>query len=393
MQNFHQLYAAAFLTVLLMFGPALPVYGAQDRTIDYRPLQENLTSYLEQQKGTYGIYIIDLNSSATGGVNQLVEFHAASTFKVPLSLYIFRAVDSGSLNPGAQLEFRARHREGGTGRLQSRSLGTRLSIDELVRYSIVYSDNVATNMLLDLAGRGQVQDYMASLGGEVVNHQRSTTCPRDMALYMQEAVRFAETNAWGEKLLGYLRHTVYTDRIPHPLPDVPVANKIGNWPATNTYNDVAHVVHPDRPYILSVFSSHTPGYGEAVRVIREISRLVYAYQSNPSLVAEITLDGNYLPLEDKPFVSRGATMVPLRALVEVIPELSIRWDEEARLITLASSFPGHETEIALEPADETMQIVDGRSYLPLRDLCQKLRLGLEWDGANYRINLFSPAEE
>ena len=225
-----------------------------------------------------------------------------------------------------------------------------------------------------------------------VDYQRNVTCPRDMALYMQEVVRFAKVSTWGEKLLNYLGDTVYSDRIPYPLPEVTVANKIGNWPATNTYNDVAYVAHPDRPYIISVFSGQTAGYEEAVQVIREISRQVYVYQGNPSLVVEVTLNDIYLPLEEKPFVSKGTTMVPLRPLAELAAELSISWDEETRMIIISSSFPGNETTIELAPGDKDMQIVDGRSYLPLRNLSQSLNLDLEWDGVNRRVNLFSPSE-
>lgn len=383
--------AALFLPAILVFllYPALP---ARAGSIDYRPLQEDLKIYLDQQKGTYGVYIIDLNSGATSGINQLAEFHAASTFKVPLTLYIYRAVANGSLDPEKKLELRPEHREGGTGRLQFSSEGTKINIDELVHHAIVYSDNVATNMLLGLAGKDMIKDYMAGLGGQVVDHNRNVTCPKDMALYMEEVVRFARIDPWGEKLLLHLRSTIYTDRIPYSSRGVPVANKIGNWPATSTYNDVAFVSHPDRPYILSVFSRQTSGYGESVRVIREVARKVYDYQTSPRYLVDLNLDGHRLPLTDKPFVTNlGVTMVPLRAFAEAAPGISVAWHEASQVVTLAASFSGgHRYTVELDKAGGLLELIDGRSYIPLRAVCQELNLKLQWDGANNQVNLFSP---
>ncbi|WP_347490706.1 serine hydrolase [Desulfoscipio sp. XC116] len=247
---------------------------------DYSTLQKQITSYLDEQPGVYGLYFIDIHSGQKFGYNSRTVFHAASTFKVPMNLYLYRAADNGQLSLTEQLTFTDQHMEGGTGILQNKSPGGSYSIEQLADYSILYSDNVATNILLDRLGKQNVKDFMRSLGGQVVDNKQNSTCPYDLALYMQEAVRLADQPA-GERLFNNLLDNKLKDRIPEPLPpEIKVANKIGTWPPTNTYNDAAYVDHPKRPYILVVTSKDTPGYSEALAVIHQLSEQIYRYQTN-----------------------------------------------------------------------------------------------------------------
>lgn len=374
----------ALIFILFALG-AFFVSPARAGEIDYRPLREELCNYLAQQKGEYGIFIIDLQSGKTLAINGEQEFHAASTFKVPMALYVYSQVAAGKLDPQKQIALSSSHMEGGTGHLQFSPPGTQKSVDELVRYAIVYSDNVATNMLLGLVKKKTVKDYMRSLGGIVVDDQQNTTCPGDMAVYMREVVQFAGTSPWGEKLMHHLRHTIYTDRIPYPLPDVPVANKIGNWPPTGTYNDVAYVEHPGRPYIISVFSSGAGSYENAVSVIRRISRTVYQYQGNPALKTGLVLDGKELSLAEQAFTMGGVTLVPLRSFAGAVPEISLGWEASTGAITIKSTLDEADNHIVLDRED--VKIVEGRSYVPVRFLCRLLGLELVWEPEAMRVSM------
>lgn len=249
---------------------------------DYGPLKKQVAGYLEEQPGIYGMYFIDLNSGQAFGYNTLTTFHAASTFKLPMNLYLYQLASAGSLDLDEKPVFTKRHLEGGTGILKEDSPGTSYTVAALAEYSVVHSDNVATNILLERLGRENVKDFMRSLGAKVVDDGANVTCPYDLALYMRETLNFARSRApHGNLLLEDLFASRYKDRIPAALPHtVQVANKIGTWPAEHTYNDVAYVVHPRRPYILVITSRNTPGYGETLPVIHHLSRMVYDYQDN-----------------------------------------------------------------------------------------------------------------
>ncbi len=278
---FYTLLAVFLLSIAACISD--PLKKNIQSTHDYSALQRQITAYLERQPGVYGLYFIDIQSDRDFGYNPRVVFHAASTFKVPMNLYLYRAAEHNQIDLTEQLFFTDKHLEGGTGILKNQSPGGSYTIAQLADYSILYSDNVATNILMDHLGKENIKEYMRSLGGKVVDNKQNITCPYDLALYMQEVLHIAEQPA-GKKLLNNLFDNKLKDRIPAPLPpEIQVANKIGTWPPTNTYNDAAYVAHPQKPYILIITSKDTPGYGEAREVIRRLSELVYRYQTNGSI--------------------------------------------------------------------------------------------------------------
>lgn len=254
-------------------APSLPNYG---------PLQKQVTDYLAGQPGTYGLYFVDLNSGREFGYNALTPFHAASTFKLPLNLYLYREADRGKMDLNEELVFAKRHLEGGTGILKDDNPGSYYTVAQLAEYSVVHSDNIAANILLERLGRQAVKDFMRSLGARVIDDESNVTCPFDLALYMRKTLDFSRSRAPNSTLLlNHLFNARHKDRIPAPLPyGIRVANKNGTWPPEHTYNDVAYVVHPRRPYILVITSRNTPGYGESLPVIHHLSLMFYDYQDS-----------------------------------------------------------------------------------------------------------------
>ncbi len=267
-----------FMSVPVMY---MPLKKPAPNLPDYGSLKKEISAYLVEQPGTYGLYFIDLNSSREFGYNALTPFHAASTFKLPLNLYLYREAAEGRLDLNDELLFAARHLEGGTGILKEQKPGSRYTLAQLSELSVIQSDNVATNMLLERLDRREIKNFMRSLGARVVDDNANITCPFDLGTYMYAMLDFSRSRTTDSTmLLNHLFNSRYKDRIPAPLPDgIRVANKIGTWPLEHTYNDAAYVVHPRRPYILVVTSKGTPGYGDTMTVIHHLSKMIYDYQT------------------------------------------------------------------------------------------------------------------
>ena len=261
-------------------GARANIKNLNETDIEYNNLKNELNMLLKKEQGTYGIYVIDIDSGATCAINPLEPFHAASTFKLPLNIYLIEQISLGKVTPIQMLVYKARHKETGTGKLQNMPLGSSFSIEMLSKYSIVYSDNVATNMLLSYLGKPNVKKFMRSMGGVVVDDRKNVTCSRDMALYMYRLLElYPRQPELVSKLMNYLENTAYNDRIPRLLPqNIKIAHKIGNWPPTVTYSDVGYVQHPTNPYIIAIYSKGTPGIGRAFNVIQRVSKTVYEYQ-------------------------------------------------------------------------------------------------------------------
>ncbi len=304
-----------FLCLFLLSFSCLSNSAWAVSSVSYRALEKEIIDFIDQKQGTYGVYVMDLNTGQICGVNEDTVFHAASTFKVPVIMYLFQQIAEGKINPHKKLIYQERHYEGGTGILQYKKHGSTYTIQELAKYSIVYSDNVATNMLLELLGRKNVKKMMADLGGQIVDYSKNTTCPRDMAIYLKALLQFNEEHPdQGALLLHYLKNTVFNDRIPPLLPEgTEVAHKIGNWPAQGSYHDVGIVYHPSHPYIISLFSKDAPSSDYAYKVLQQISRLVYDAQSAITEM-ELVVNGEPLDTEIPPVLANGTVYIPLQPL-------------------------------------------------------------------------------
>ncbi|MEW6183764.1 MAG: serine hydrolase [Bacillota bacterium] len=370
--------------------------GAVTTTAGYAGLSTQLNQIISKEKGTYGVCLIDMRSGERLGLNHDASFYAASTFKLPMNLYLWEQVAAGRVKTDTILTYKQAHYEGGTGVLQYKPIGSKFSIAALSRYSITQSDNVATNILLSYLGRSNVKTYMRGLGGKVVDDARNTTCPQDMAEYMLCLLKFAsEHPQQGGILIGYLENTVFNDRIPEPLPaGIKVAHKIGNWPFTGTYNDIGYIEHPENPYILSVFSEGTESRGKAFQTIQRISRAVYEYQEELPHV-KILLNDREVVIENPPLLEEGHLLVPLRSLAEAMGA-EVSWDGGSRTVNIKYA----ETDVLLEVNSKTAliageevmlpvpaRIVGGRTFVPLRFVSEALKAQVDWDGADLTVNI------
>jgi beta-lactamase class A len=352
--------------------------------VDYEPLREELAAFLDGRAGEYGFFFEDLRTGSTFGYNARASFHGASTFKVPLNLYLFGEIAAGRVNPNLYLTYRETHYEGGTGYLHLKPFGSSFRIERLARDSIVYSDNVATNMLLGYLGRSNVVAFMRGLGATAVSDRDNVTCAEDLVLYFRAVLAFAgEQPEHGERLLSYLRNTVYRDRIPAALPPgIPVAHKTGNWPAQGSWHDGGIVEHPYRPYIIVVLSRNAPGYSYACATIREVSRRVYAYQDDPFYRLTVEVDGEPVVLSG--VLNRdGRFLVPVRGFVDFLPGYAVQWLPAERAVRIL----GAGEEVLRLDADSGLVLYGGRSYLPLRRLGEELGYAVSWDADRAMVQL------
>lgn len=252
---------------------ALQAYTKEDFKLD--KLREEIVKYVKGFKGTYGVGFITLSDNAEFGINDLEEFEAASTIKVPLNLYLFKKFEDGTSNPDGVMPYLKEDYEKGTGKLRYEKIGGKYSLRELSKLSIVYSDNVAANILLRYLGKHNLKEFMRKTGGRVVVDGKNVTCPRDMALYMKQIYEFSKKNQiLGNELVGYLENTEYNKRLPALIPaNVKVAHKVGNQ--VGSIHDVG-IIYARQHYVLSVMSKDADE-SEAYEVIANISKMVYDF--------------------------------------------------------------------------------------------------------------------
>jgi len=257
--------------------------GAQSVTVpDYANLQAGLQSYLSTRPGQWSVYVQDLSTGQSMGIDPDAAYDAASTIKLPLILYLYEQAAQGKVDLNTKVTYTQADYEQGSGILQAQPVGSQYTLRDLARLAIENSDNVARNMIQDYVGYDNLIAFMQSLGGQVtyqVNGDTYTSAA-DMAKYLGALLVFRDQNPdLGNEILYYMEHSVYDPSgLPQELPSgVVVAHKMGAL--NDKWHDVGIVFAGDRPYLITVFSQN--GWEDAsLQTIADVSRIVYNYQTS-----------------------------------------------------------------------------------------------------------------
>jgi beta-lactamase class A len=288
---------------------------AQDvhREILRQKFQGELEEIANGFDGVAGIHVVDLTEGDRFDVRGDLVFPQASAIKIPILLELFRRAGNDPGILGKRVEMTDAVRTAGSGVLQLLTDGgSALSLEDYAIYMIVFSDNTATNVLIDELGMDAVNDLSASLGAPETRLQRkmirpdasargeeNLSTPRDAARIME---RIASCDLPMDQ--GACRRVREILEIPKggpvrtPVPDeIPIAFKPGG--ITGVATVWALVGMPDRPYVLTVMTSYG---GDGRAVVEAASEAAHGYFSK---LSGVTPYGTRVPLDVKRRVRSG----------------------------------------------------------------------------------------
>ena len=251
----------------------------------YASLAQSVESIMSQYGGTTSVAFVDLYSGNGFDVDGDASQYSASMIKIAVMAELFDRVSAGELSLDQYQAVSSGDIVGGTGTIQSRGAGS-YTLDDLCRYMIIYSDNTATNVLIDLLGMDEINAEAAKLGmtGTKLNRhmmdsaaqasgvENYTTC-NDLALAFE---KIWNGEFYGSELsaraLEYLEGQTDSACLQQGLPSgVEFAHKTGNL--TNVLND-GGIVEAASPYVI-VLLAQDIGAGSAQSLMTEISSTVY----------------------------------------------------------------------------------------------------------------------
>jgi len=154
------------LAALLCSVLAVPALGAAEPTPFESELLGRLRATIERAAagldGVAGVYVEDLATGESIGLNADRSFAQASAIKLPILWELLARADEGTI----ELDRHARRpaAAGMGGIVENLSPAVELSARDLAVLMIVHSDNGATNELIDRIGMDRVTARMASLG-------------------------------------------------------------------------------------------------------------------------------------------------------------------------------------------------------------------------------------
>jgi beta-lactamase class A len=228
-----------------------------------------------------------------------VEFHAASTMKVPVMIELFRQARAGLARFDEPLQVRnefASIVDGSRYALSVgddsdadvyRRIGQTMTLLELCEPMIIVSSNFAANLLIQRLGAPLVQQTVRDLGADGMVVRRgvedskafaqglnNVTTARALMVLMERIARLEAVDAEASRsMIEILKRQRFNDGIPADLPPgTPVAHKTGS--ITKIHHDAAIVLAP-RPFILVVLVRGIEDLKQSAALIARIARVIY----------------------------------------------------------------------------------------------------------------------
>ena len=276
-----------------------------------------------------GVAVKHLGTGETAVFNGGELFPTASVFKVPLIVELFRQSEEGKLSLDDKITLFERNKVPGSGILKELSEGLEITIRDLSRLMMILSDNTATDLLVGLVGKENVNATMRGLGlnntvviancrdilFDLVGANDLSDDEKTLSVYLEKAKAGTNKGSWSlgterndvttpeemNKLLGLLvegkaaRQTSCEAilstmdkcqtgeyRIPKYLPvdKVKMTRKTGSLPGIRNDVGVITILATGDKYSLSCLTKGAIDVYAAEEVIARVSRNIYHYFAN-----------------------------------------------------------------------------------------------------------------
>lgn len=236
-------------------------------------LENQLKDYLGKNINNIGLSYYDINSNNEIIINGDKTFLAASTIKVQMNMVLGDLIQSGEVNVNESLKYTEDSYEEGTGILRYQDLSKPIPLSLLSDYSILHSDNIATNMIIKRINYYKMRELIDDKLGHATDNSNNYITAKDETTLLEILYSNSNNNPVYSRLIENMKNTDSHDRLDLYLPHYIVAHKIGNY--NNYVNDVG-IIYTKNPYILSIY---TKDINNANEVIAHISKMIYDYQN------------------------------------------------------------------------------------------------------------------
>jgi len=259
-----------------LLNPLRSIVSQKDLIINVQPLRDTLEKIGKDE--SVSIYFEFLNTGANIAVNKDAEFWPASLLKLPVAMAVTKKIERGEWQWGNELVLMATDKNERFGTLYEKPIGTKLSIEELVKYSLAESDNTAHIMLVRNLEPEEFQDIYDHIGlSDFISHEGKISAKRYSVMLraLYNASYLSPENS--QKLLYLLSQTKFTNYLRKAIPpEIIFAHKIGVSDDKQVLLDSGIVYVPGRPYLLSVMVNSSDE-AHAQEVMNTISEKVYNY--------------------------------------------------------------------------------------------------------------------
>ncbi|MBV9232466.1 MAG: serine hydrolase [Candidatus Eremiobacteraeota bacterium] len=276
---------AALLLAICASAATLPAYASVPPPL--AALGQDVGNIARHVPAAIGIDVLDLRTGYAASFNASRSMPAASTIKLPVMVEVFDQLEAGRFDLNRRVTLYSSDKDYGSGVLCDAPAGTSFSVEQLLAKMIEISDNTATNMLIRLIGRRNINVKMAELGlarthlaqdvrtDDWAIRRALRTSAGDLVHLLALMAHGELVDEWSSKeMIGLLEADQINTLLPEPLPEhIAIAHKTGSL--EDTLNDAGIVYAEDAPYVIAVMTTALPSKNLGRAFIHTISRLAY----------------------------------------------------------------------------------------------------------------------
>ncbi|CRH62709.1 Extended-spectrum beta-lactamase PER-1 precursor [Chlamydia trachomatis] len=251
---------------------------------EIKELQLQIEELTQPYGSSVSVCVIDASNGNYCQVNSDKAFVSASMIKLAVLCEYMHAVDNGQLDPADRVSLKNMKVVGGTGLIQTERHAS-YTYDELCRYMIMYSDNTATNALINKLGQDSVNERVQTLGCKNTSLNRQLMAlntntenwisARDAATILYKIKNgTASSSTICAKALEYLSKQTDNEGMAEGISSGAFAHKTGSL---RSMRHDGGIVLGKHPYVIVALCDI--GAGNANRLMKEIAQKADAYFS------------------------------------------------------------------------------------------------------------------
>lgn len=273
-----------FISEFPLIDPSRNFIDQKHFITNIQPIRESLYSYISSDTNAeVGLYFEVLNTGANITINEDQRFFPASLIKMPTALAVMKKIEDGEWKLSNQLVLFEEDKNDGYGNLYKNSVGTRFTIENLLKELLINSDDTAHRILIRNLESQNYESVLTGLGMSQLFDNNYNVTPKEYSrifrsLYSSSYLK----REYSQMLLKWLTETPFNNFLGSEIPtEVKFSHKIGEHDDEKTYLDSGIVYIPNRPYILTVMVKVKNGdQSKSEEIMRNISKQVYEYIKN-----------------------------------------------------------------------------------------------------------------
>ncbi|MFA6194354.1 MAG: serine hydrolase [Patescibacteria group bacterium] len=248
-----------------------------------KSMKEAVAKY-EAQGNRISVYFEFLNTGANISINQEERFWPASLSKMPTALAVMKKVENGEWKLSNELVLFAEDQDSRFGDIYLKTPGTRFTIEELLKETLINSDNTAHKILVrNLSSEDYTKSFEALGLEELYDDNYDITAKEYSRIFraLYSASYLNRDNS--QKLLSWLTQTSFDEFIGSGIPTTTLfAHKIGEEYKEVVFLDSGIFYVAGRPCLITVMAEVKDGggVGSAQKIMGELSKIAYDYVAN-----------------------------------------------------------------------------------------------------------------